>query len=289
MLSRMNTRVKNFPAQMTNLLKIRSHNIHRFRPKVELQFEVGPYILKTITDSEELVQALRLRYEVFHEEFIGVAFPLPFAIDVDEFDSMCDHLAIIDKKKNLIVGTYRLNCTLFNDDFYSAGEFRLDRILDKPGIKVELGRACIRKEYRKGVVIALLWKGIAEYMKAVDAQFFFGCGSVKTEDPRLSALLYTYLKEKGCISDIHHCPPTRAYKMHAIDAWIEQFKENPLTASEIKEAEAMLPSLFKGYLKAGAIVCGEPAYDVEFKCIDFLTLLDRTGLNQTHGRKFGLE
>ncbi|MGE3759404.1 MAG: GNAT family N-acetyltransferase, partial [Pseudobdellovibrionaceae bacterium] len=253
-----------------------------------LQFEVGSFVLKTITEKHELIDALRLRYEVFHEEFIGVNAPSPFAIDVDEFDSVCDHLAIIDKKKNIIVGTYRMNSTAFNDHFYSATEFRLDRILDKPGVKVELGRACIRKEYRKGVVIALLWKGIAEYMKAVGAQFFFGCGSVKTESPRVSALLYTYFREKGHISDIHWCPPTRAYKMPAIDAWIHEFKR-PLTAEETTEAEAAIPSLFKGYLKAGAVICGEPAYDVEFKCIDFLTLLDRSGLNETHSRKFGLE
>jgi putative hemolysin len=32
--------------------------------------------------------------------------------------------------------------------------------------------------------------------------------------------------------------------------------------------------LLNSYLKSGAVVCGRPALDKSFKCIDFLTLLD---------------
>jgi putative hemolysin len=36
----------------------------------------------------------------------------------------------------------------------------------------------------------------------------------------------------------------------------------------------MTPSLIGAYLQLGAKICGEPAYDPDFKCADFLTLLD---------------
>lgn len=280
-------KVINFPGQVSSLMKIRSNKIHRFQANASIHIEVGPYILKTITEKSELIEALRLRYQVFYEEFIGVESTSPYALDVDSFDSTCDHLAIIDKKSAQLIGTYRLNCSRFNDNFYSATEFRLHRILEKPGVKVELGRACIKKDFRKGIVIALLWKGIAEYMKAVDAQLLFGCGSIKTESPREAALLTAYFRQRGLVSDIHLSPPTSAYKMPTIDIWNESFKR-PLSEEEVREAETLIPSLLKGYLKAGAMVCGEPAYDREFKCVDFLTLLDRSNLSDTHGKKFGL-
>jgi putative hemolysin len=45
--------------------------------------------------------------------------------------------------------------------------------------------------------------------------------------------------------------------------------------------------LFLGfYLKAGAKVASYPAYDEEFRCIDFVTILNRVDLNQKLVRKF---
>lgn len=35
-----------------------------------------------------------------------------------------------------------------------------------------------------------------------------------------------------------------------------------------------MPKLLRAYLSIGAKICGPPAFDREFKTIDFLTLLD---------------
>lgn len=269
-----------------SMYQMRLNRINKFKPKIEVYSEVGPFLVKTVSNVEELKEALALRYQVFHREMIGKN--KETGIDVDEFDFHCDHLVIVEKKSKKIVGTYRLNCSEISREFYSAREFTLSRILQQPGIKLELGRACIHKDYRRGVVISLLWRGIAEYMSTSQAQLLFGCASIKTENPRQAALLYKYFLEKSRIVPEYLAFPTRPYTMPKLDLWIQYF-QNPLTESEVKEVEDLLPPLCRAYLKIGAYIGGEPAWDAEFKCIDFLTILHREDLNRTLWKRYKMD
>lgn len=270
---------------MLEYLTLRKNKVHKFQPKIELSSDKGPYLLKTVTTSDELIQALRLRYQVFHREMIGKT--RPRGIDVDHFDFICDHLVILDKKSNQVVGTYRLNCSLFNQSWYSAQEFNLRRVLEQPGVKLELGRACIHKDFRKGPVIALLWRGIAEYMSATNASLLFGCASIKTESPRQAALLQRHFELEGRMQPEYNCAPTLKYTMPSLSLWRETLRR-PLTPDEQTEAEGLVPALCRAYLKAGAYLGGEPAWDEEFRCIDFLTILPRENLNRALWRKYSL-
>lgn len=268
---------------MFDFLRIRQNKIHKFKPKVEIYSDKGPFVLKTVTDTEELIDALKLRYQVFHREMIGKL--KPRGIDVDEFDFMCDHLIIKEKTTGKVVGTYRLNCSLYSKEFYSSSEFNLEKIQSLPGPKLELGRACIDKDFRRGMVISLLWRGIAEYMTKTNSSVFFGCASIKTESPRQAALIYQYFSSQGYFVDEYLCPPTLKYSMPHLDLWIQKLKR-PLIAEELSEVDSLIPALCKAYLKAGAYFGGEPAYDLDFKCIDFLTILPRENLNKVLWRKY---
>jgi putative hemolysin len=269
-----------------SMYQMRLNKIHKFKPKVEISSEVGPYILKTISTVEEMKEALKLRFEVFHREMIGKTQAV--GIDVDEFDFGCDHLIIVNKKTSQIIGTYRLNSTAFSDDFYSAREFNLDRIMSHPGAKLELGRACIHKDFRNGFTIALLWRGIAEYMTATNSQILFGCASIKTQSPREAALLYRYFFEEGRMTPEYFAPPTLPFTMPDLDLWIRYFK-GPLTDSEKAEVKALIPPLCRAYMRIGAYVGGEPAWDDEYKCIDFLTILHREDLNSTLWKRYKMD
>lgn len=267
---------------MLEFVKLRRHRVHKFKPKTTLHSEVGPYTLKTVSTVDELIAALKLRYEVFHHEMIGK--PQPRGIDVDEFDFSCDHLIIVETKTGTVVGTYRLNASIFSDKFYSAGEFHIDSLLALPGTKLELGRACIHKNHRRGIVISLLWSGIGEYMAKVGANWLFGCASIKTESPRQAALLYRYFESQNRFSTKFNCSPTHPYTLENFDLWLHKL-QLPLSESDMNEAESLVPPLCRAYMKAGAWIAGEPAYDKEFKCIDFLTVLDRENLNRTLWKK----
>ncbi|MCX7978516.1 MAG: hypothetical protein N2578_05885, partial [Bdellovibrionaceae bacterium] len=70
--------------------------------------------------------------------------------------------------------------------------------------------------------------------------------------------------------------------------WI-QFIRGPLTDAEKNEIKELLPPLLRAYIKIGAYVGGEPAWDDEFQCIDFLTVLQKEDLNMALWKKFKLE
>mgnify|MGYP001323178162 CR=1 FL=1 len=269
---------------MFEFYQLRSNKIHKFKPKVQIQSDKGPFVLKTVSTSQELIEALRLRYQVFHREMLGKT--RETGLDVDPYDFICDHLAIIEKKSGRMVGTYRLNCSRFSNQFYSSQEFHLRRVLETDGIKLELGRACIHPNFRRGLVIALLWRGIAEYMAATDSNLLFGCASIKTESVRQAALLYNHFQNEGRIQNHLACPPTQKFTMPNLGLWIEKLSR-PFNAEEIREVDELIPPLCRAYLKAGAFLGGEPAFDADFKCVDFLTILPRENLNKALWKKYG--
>ncbi len=120
--------------------------------KISIYIDTRRFLIKTAENSQKLEGALDLRYDVFYKESLNKD---NFTkIDVDKFDLICDHLIIIDKKLDSIAGTYRLISSTFSDKFYSETEFLIDHTKTAKGIKVELGRACVHKNYRKGTVLS---------------------------------------------------------------------------------------------------------------------------------------
>ena len=51
---------------------------------------------------------------------------------------------------------------------------------------------------------------------------------------------------------------------------------------------ARVPPLIKGYLRLGATICGEPAWDPDFNTADFPVLLDMNDMDVRYRRHFGL-
>jgi len=49
-----------------------------------------------------------------------------------------------------------------------------------------------------------------------------------------------------------------------------------------------MPPLIKVYLKAGARICGAPAWDPDFNTADFPIFLDVSQMDQRYRRHFGI-
>jgi putative hemolysin len=49
---------------------------------------------------------------------------------------------------------------------------------------------------------------------------------------------------------------------------------------------ALVPPLIKGYLRVGAWICGEPAWDPDFNTADLLLLLPMSRMNKRYMRHF---
>jgi len=248
--------------------------LRKFKPKFTLFHATENFILKTADTPFELRQVLKLRHEIFYKELQNKE--LDSQLDVDEYDFICDHLIIIDKKSSKVVGTYRLISSLFSDKFYSQGEFTLEKFLASPGNKLELGRACIHKDYRNGAMISLLWRGIIEYVKLTDTKYLFGCASVHTMDPLVASEMLEYLKEQNLSSEEFNIGPTEKYKSEIT---------KPAVTEAVKEH---VPPLLYSYIKAGAKFYGIPALDRDFDCYDFFMILKIEDLSKIFRRKYGM-
>jgi putative hemolysin len=268
--------------QLKNKTQLRWNRVHKFKAKIELSIEVGPYQIKTAKTSDELIESFKLRHEVFNQEFRGIEGD---GLDFDKYDYFFDHLIIVHKESKKIIGTYRLNCSSFSKESYTALEFDISLLRLQAGPHLELGRACIHRNYRKGSVISLLWRGIAEYMNKSKSNTLFGCSSLKINSAREAALVFKYLMDQGHMTLEFPCKPTKDYLMKDFDAWYTFFKDG-LSEKQAQEANDLVPSLLKSYLNLGAKIACEPAYDKEFACIDLLTVLKKENLAISLAEKF---
>lgn len=265
--------------------KLEQFQVRDFSPNVSLNFERGHYIVKTAENGRELEECLRLRFDVFHKEFINSSRMI--GVDVDALDYICDHLLIYDKRSQKVIGTYRLNSSLYTDNFYSANEFNLGSLLEIEGNKLELGRACIDREHRSGVVIALLWRGIAEYIQRTDTKILFGCGSIKVTETMEIGVLTKHFADAGVLTHEYGVCPTKKYSIKHLDRALEYIENNP---NEFKtdKIDQQIPPLFQAYLRMGGKLLGFPAIDREFNCVDFLTMVKMDEMSSSMKEKYKL-
>jgi putative hemolysin len=253
------------------------HRVRDFKGFVPLSLESQGLKITTARSGHELLRVLQLRHEIFVEEWQGRrAF---HGLDVDDFDFRADHLMITDIRTDQVIGTYRLLSSHFTHDFYSSSEFALSDFLRVPRVKLEMGRACVHKDYRDGRTIDVLWQGLAQYVTETKTELLFGCSSVRTMDPALVKRLFCTLRSLGQWSDGFSVSATSDYTFPGF----HEAANEPLTASEKRE---LLPPLLRSYLHAGAKVLGEPALDRDFSCVDIFTVLDWTALNPRFRARF---
>jgi len=256
-----------------------------YKPNVEIYIENSRFIIKTIPNSKELIEVLKMRYEVLYKEFLGIDTSLePNRIEVDKYDTLFDHLAIIDKNTNKPVGTYRLNCTKYNRILYAADEFDMTSIDKLDGYKVEMGRACVHPDYRNGAIISSLWKGLGAYVNATKSRYMFGCASVITKDPFQVFLISKWL-EKYNSEEYKGVLPNERYRNESLEWAIDNNMEQTFV-SETEEAVKLVPPLLMTYLKSGGCICGKPAHNKSFNCYDFLTLVDKETMEPSYHHKF---
>jgi len=241
--------------------------------------------IKITTDQSEIREAQRLRFQVFNLEMNkGLEASYERGLDVDHFDPFCDHLIVRDLQSKEVVGTYRLllgSRARKHIGFYSEGEFDLEKIKKLDGELLEVGRSCARKDFRDRALIPLMWESIAQYVSAHRVRYLFGCGSLYTTDPQEVSECFSLLKRKYYAEESLRVAPVPACRFDGIN--------DSLRITDARALFVQLPSLIKGYLRLGAVVCGPPALDHEFGTADFLLLLDVQKLSAEYLNRFGLQ
>jgi len=248
----------------------------------------------------EIEEAKRLRYRVFSEEMGAHLDAAPVAgrapdnrgisvsalpmearntagIDEDRFDGYCEHLIVRDIEHAETVGTYRIltpRAAVAAGGYYSEAEFDLARLSHlRPGM-MEVGRSCVHPDYRNGAVIGLLWRGVIQYMHQHGYPYVMGCASIGLADGgRMAASTWSTVSRQFLgPADYRVFPRLRL----------------PVEALPHSDALDLHP-LIKGYIRLGAYICGEPAWDPDFNSADLLTLLPLERMDARHRRRFGIQ
>ena len=223
-------------------------------------------------------------------------------LDLDAFDERYRHLFLWDRKRNLVVGAYRLGLTdrivaeYGVDGLYTRTLFRYDQeLLARIGAPaLELGRSFVRVEYQKQYnALLMLWKGIGRFV-AVHPQyrFLFGPVSISARYSDTShALLIEFLrqnhldKDLSAVVDAIHparvvsAPDARTLVPRSVD------EVNQLVARAEGDGKGV-PVLLRQYLKLNARLIGfntDPAFG---DALDALMIVDLTAVDPAVLRRY---
>lgn len=228
-------------------------------------------LAKTQTEMEE---AQRIRFRVFGEE-MGAKLPsAATGLDIDRFDMFCDHLLVRDQNNNKVVGTYRIlppEQSVMAGGYYSETEFDMSSLQHLRSRMAEVGRSCVDADYRDGATITQLWAGLADYIMKNGHEYLIGCASVSMSDGgHYAASVFN-----------------KVYKLHAAPAEYRVTPHHRLPLESLNQnLDVIIPPLVKGYLRMGAYIAGEPAWDPEFNCADLFILLPVSRINARFAKHF---
>jgi len=215
----------------------------------------------------------KLRYNVFAKELGAAIRVKDNSLDKDRFDDYCQHLVVFDNTSNEIIATTRLldnKGALEAGSFYSETEFNLSNVINSEVRFIEVGRTCIHPAYRRGVVLAVLWRAIADIVTKEKIDYLIGCASIPLSngDKYISSVMKH-------IHQHHYAPEClRAYPLIPLRI------NNDLPIAD----DVILPILLKAYLKQGALICGQPYWDAEFGVADIFVLLESSKVTHRYSK-----
>lgn len=198
-------------------------------------------------------------------------------IDKDDYDEVCDHLIAVDINENKVVGTYRLIKKSHLDTlktFLTETEFNIDPL--KNFEILEVGRAVVQSNYRDGVTIGMLWKGVIRYALSQDVDVMIGTASFHGIDPTLYKETLSYLYDNYLSrEEIRCCANKDSYSPLKL---VEEYDEF--------SAKKQLPPLIKGYINLGASI-GDGVYiDKQFNSCDVLIVLIIKEINPRYLKRY---
>lgn len=234
----------------------------------------GSYATSIADTAEQVRAARRLRHRVLAEE--AGASPRTRLAGADAFDASADHLIVTDTTSGEVVGTYRLLPPGRTERLSSEGAFDLGALHALRGRLVEASPSCVHPDHRTGAVTDLMWAGLARYVLLSGARYLACRAAVPLDDGGRAA------SAGWLLGNVKHCAPADL-RVHPYRPW------TPRGVSEHEPSYALLPPPLRGYLRAGAWMCGAPAHDPESGVADFFVLLDTDRLDDRYRHSFAGE
>ena len=232
----------------------------------------------------DLRAAQRLRYEVFVQELGGAGALVDHTerLERDALDPYFDHLLLIDRTVDEVVGVYRLmrpEQAAEAGQYYTASEYDLTPLLTSGRRILELGRSCLRQAYRGGLGMHALWSALRTYVETHQIDVLFGVASFHGTQAEALAQPLSFLHHRHLVAE--------DLRVRALETSFQTM--NLLSEPQIDRKAAMLqmPSLIKAYLRAGGKV-GEGAFiDHAFNTTDVCLIMETKNLPDRQARIYG--
>lgn len=224
-----------------------------------------------LAQSDADIRAVQaLRYAVFVEELGGNGTEVDHVarLERDRFDPGACHLMLEDPALPVgarCVGTTRIRR---EGDYYTASEYDISPLEASGRPLIELGRACLHRDYRGGAALSRLWSAVAAQIEVAQDGLLFGVASFHGTDVAALAQPLSWLHH-------HHLAPKALRPRTRVAAPSHIL---PLAALNRRAAVLQMPALLKAYLRMGAMV-GEGAFvDHDFNCTDVCVMLETRAL-----------
>jgi putative hemolysin len=265
-----------------------------------LLVSAGPWDVRRVPGplpANLLVEIGRLREETFRAVGEGTG----RAIDVDAFDDHYEHLIVWNRDDRKIAGAYRLARTdavarthgvegLYVHTLFEFGSAYLEAL----GPALELGRSFVIAEYQGSMALAMLWRGIGEWLtREPEIRAMTGVASFdrRYDDGTLSLMV-------SALETHHAMPPAvrLAARPRTPFEVLERLSDEvlaPLSSVATLNRRVMartgdrgLPILVKNYLLLGARVVGFNV-DHDFSdVVDALIVVERDRIDPRRFARF---
>jgi putative hemolysin len=233
--------------------------------------DLAVYLAKANETPRMLRELGRLREVTFRQAGEGTG----KSRDLDHFDRYYWHVLLWNKTKQELVGAYRAGDTAKIlaehglNGLYTSTLFRYDeRVFEKIGPALELGRSFVRAEYqRQYAPLLLLWKGIARLLAThTDTPVLFGAVSISNDYSKASReMIYRFFEARmqddelaGMIEPRRPFRPTglRPWDCRAMCHALRDLEDLSQPIIDVERDGKGLPILLRQYAKVGGKLLG---------------------------------
>lgn len=256
-----------------------THNLYLQQPMRQfpemIEYSENPLIVRKAETKNDREAVFSLRYDVFVTEMAGDGQLVDHAagLEYDKFDARSLHLMLLDPSRGESVGEQIVGTFRFMDHagaeasggFYSAGEYDLAPLLGSGKCLLECGRSCLRREYRGGAGLHLLWSALAREVEARGVDLLFGVASFPGRDP---------IPNLAAVSYLHHSAiapaEIRPRALRPVFAGTDLLPPDRINRLEVMRN---MPALIKAYLRLGGVVGDGAFVDDAFNTTDVCMVL----------------
>lgn len=229
-----------------------------------VKFLKGRYTVRFAETRADVEAAQRLRYLAFVAG--SGAEPREDGLEADDYDALCHHVLIEERKTGQLVCTYRfldLEGGAQISQSYSAQFYGLDGLADYQGRMLEMGRFCIHPQVQDPDILRVAWGAMTRYVDEQDVEMLFGCSSFHGTEWKDHADALAMLKHR-------HLGPKRflpKVKAPNVFKYAARLRRKP----DARRAMLKMPPLLKTYLMMGGWVSDHAVVDRDLNTLHVFT------------------